>query len=138
MTNEIGAGAGVAYAVALALFQRPTPRVDGVVILFPVWVGMKTFKRISSIVLTLLVALLALLFILENQQGVVLTLLGWETVSLPLAIPLILAFLLGLLVGPVLGWLAYGRLLLRVRAQGRALERQKRELQKDRVEKVTS
>jgi len=63
---------------------------------------MRQVKRVLSIVLFLVVAFICFAFVLENQNPIKLTLLGWGTPDLPASLVVILALLLGMAIGPVL------------------------------------
>lgn len=65
---------------------------------------MRNIKRLLLVVIVLAVAAATLLFVLENQQSVALTFLGWSGPSLPVSVFVLVALLLGLAVGPLLGW----------------------------------
>lgn len=76
---------------------------------------MNHFKRLLGITLGLLAAAACLLFVLENQQSVEVSFLGFSTPHWPVSVVVILAFLLGMIVGPVIGWLIAARGRRRVR-----------------------
>lgn len=67
---------------------------------------MRMFKRVFSLAVLLLLAIVIAVFVLENRQPVGLTFFGWPAPQLSLAVPVILALLLGMLIGPVLAWFA--------------------------------
>ncbi|ROM58243.1 hypothetical protein BK648_05680 [Pseudomonas poae] len=70
---------------------------------------MRGVKRVL-LVLAVLVAVLAVLgFVLENQQGVSLSFLGWATMQMPVAVFVVIALIIGMLIGPLLGVLVGGR-----------------------------
>lgn len=48
-------------------------------------------------------------FVLENQQGVALSFLGWTSAELPVAVFVGLALIVGVLIGPFLGVLVRRR-----------------------------
>ncbi|WP_448652355.1 LapA family protein [Pseudomonas fluorescens] len=64
---------------------------------------MRGIKRVLLVLVALLVALAVLAFVLENQQGVALSFLGWTTAQLPVAVFVTLALIAGMLIGPLLG-----------------------------------
>ncbi|KHL67834.1 hypothetical protein SF06_34160 [Pseudomonas flexibilis] len=66
---------------------------------------MRLAKRALLAALLILVALLVVLFVLDNLQPVSVLLLGWQSPALPIATLLILAFLAGVIVGPLLAGL---------------------------------
>lgn len=76
---------------------------------------MTHFKRLLGITLGLLAAAACLLFVLENQQSVEVSFLGWATPQWPVSVIVILAFLLGMVAGPVIGWFIAARGRRRVR-----------------------
>lgn len=67
---------------------------------------MRTFKRVISVAVLLLMVAVTAVFVLENRQLVGLTFFGWSAPQLSLAVPVILALLLGMLIGPLLAWFA--------------------------------
>jgi uncharacterized integral membrane protein len=64
----------------------------------------RNIKRLLLVVIVLAVVAVTLLFVLENQQSVALSFLGWSGPSLPVSVFVLVALLFGLAVGPVLGW----------------------------------
>ncbi|MFL1492961.1 lipopolysaccharide assembly protein LapA domain-containing protein [Pseudomonas antarctica] len=66
---------------------------------------MRGIKRVFLVLVVLAVALVVLAFVLENQQGVSLSFLGWTTMQLPVAVYVVAALIVGLMVGPLLGLL---------------------------------
>jgi integration host factor subunit beta len=66
-------------------------------------VSMRNFKRLVIVVLAALVALVVVLFVLENNKPVALAMFGWVAPSLPVAMLVVGAFLVGLVLGPLLG-----------------------------------
>lgn len=66
---------------------------------------MRNFSRVICSVFVLLLMLIILAFVLENQQSVSLTFLGWSGPELPVSVITISAILAGMLIGPILGWL---------------------------------
>ncbi|QOQ72920.1 LapA family protein [Pseudomonas poae] len=67
---------------------------------------MRGIKRVFLVLAVLAVALVVLAFVLENQQGVSLSFLGWTTLQLPVAVYVVAALIVGLMVGPLLCVLA--------------------------------
>ncbi|MDY7065244.1 hypothetical protein PsexTeo8_16720 [Pseudomonas extremaustralis] len=63
---------------------------------------MRGVKRIALVLFALLVVLTVFAFVLENQQGIILSFLGWNTAQLPASVFIILALIIGMLIGPVL------------------------------------
>ncbi|MGR3887564.1 lipopolysaccharide assembly protein LapA domain-containing protein [Pseudomonas sp. 1152_12] len=69
---------------------------------------MRGTKRVFVVLVVLAVALVVLAFVLENQQGVSLSFLGWTTMQLPVAVYVVAALIVGLMVGPLMGLLVTG------------------------------
>ncbi|MFJ4195309.1 LapA family protein [Pseudomonas sp. NPDC089534] len=65
---------------------------------------MRNFKRMLLGVFALLLVLVVLVFVLENQQSVSLSFLGWAGPQLPIALVMVFALLVGMVIGPVAGW----------------------------------
>ncbi|MDE1164239.1 MAG: DUF1049 domain-containing protein [Pseudomonas sp.] len=70
---------------------------------------MRNFKKLLLVLIVLAVVAVALLFVLENQQGVALVFLGWAGPQLPVSVLVLGALLVGLAVGPVLGAIVVAR-----------------------------
>ncbi|KAB0565154.1 DUF1049 domain-containing protein [Pseudomonas palleroniana] len=70
---------------------------------------MRGFKRVVLLLVVLVAVLAVLGFVLENQQGVSLSFLGWATVQMPVAVFVVLALIAGMLIGPLLGVVVGGR-----------------------------
>ncbi|AUZ45518.1 lipopolysaccharide assembly protein LapA domain-containing protein [Pseudomonas orientalis] len=64
---------------------------------------MRGVKRVVAVLIAVLAALVVLAFVLENQQGVALTFLGWSTAQMPVAVFVVAALIVGMVIGPVLG-----------------------------------
>ncbi|NMZ34915.1 hypothetical protein [Pseudomonas proteolytica] len=64
---------------------------------------MRGFKRFTLALIVLFVALVILIFVLENQQGVALVFLGWSTPQMPVSVFVTGALIAGLAAGPMLG-----------------------------------
>ncbi|NVZ68395.1 lipopolysaccharide assembly protein LapA domain-containing protein [Pseudomonas costantinii] len=62
---------------------------------------MRGIKRVILVLAILVVALVILGFVLENQQSVTLSFLGWTTMQLPVAVYVVAALIVGLLIGPL-------------------------------------
>ncbi|MBD8094287.1 LapA family protein [Pseudomonas fluorescens] len=62
---------------------------------------MRGVKRVVLVLSVLIVALVVLGFVLENQQAVSVSFLGWASVPLPVSVFVVLALLIGMLIGPV-------------------------------------
>ncbi|MBR7212945.1 LapA family protein [Pseudomonas sp. B2021] len=65
--------------------------------------GVKRVVAVLIAVLAVLAALVVLAFVLENQQGVALSFLGWSTAQMPVAVFVVVALIAGMVIGPVLG-----------------------------------
>ena len=66
---------------------------------------MRGVKRVVLVLIVLVVALGGLTFVLENQQDVALSFLGWTTAQMPVSVFVTLALIAGMLVSPFLGLL---------------------------------
>jgi putative membrane protein len=66
---------------------------------------MRRVKRVVLVLIVLVVALGVLAFVLENQQDVALSFLGWTTAQMPVSVFVALALIVGMLVSPFLGLL---------------------------------
>ncbi|KPG75942.1 LapA family protein [Pseudomonas libanensis] len=64
---------------------------------------MRGVKRVVAVLIAVLAALVVLAFVLENQQSVALTFLGWSTAQMPVAVFVVVALIVGMLIGPLLG-----------------------------------
>jgi uncharacterized integral membrane protein len=62
-------------------------------------------RRALLALILLIVALGVLVFVLENQQVLALSFLGWTTPQIPVSIFIALSLLVGLLLGPLLGFI---------------------------------
>jgi putative membrane protein len=67
---------------------------------------MRILKRIFLIVVALIVVAVTMVFMLQNRQTVALTVMGWSTPEISVAVLIVLALLLGMLIGPVFAWIA--------------------------------
>ncbi|CAI8863181.1 MULTISPECIES: lipopolysaccharide assembly protein LapA domain-containing protein [Pseudomonas] len=76
---------------------------------------MHNLKRLLLVLFVIAVATVILLFVLENQQSVALTLFGWSAPAVPVAVLVVAALLIGLMIGPLLGALLVLRDRRRVR-----------------------
>ncbi|AZF41731.1 hypothetical protein C4J87_1558 [Pseudomonas sp. R1-43-08] len=70
---------------------------------------MRGVKRVVAVFAVLVAALVVLAFVLENQQGVALSFLGWSTAQMPVAVFVVVALIVGMLIGPLLGVYVRGR-----------------------------
>jgi lipopolysaccharide assembly protein A len=66
---------------------------------------MRGAKRVALVLIVLVVVLAILAFVLENQQGVVLSFLGWSTPQMPVSVFVAVALLVGMIFGPIIGFL---------------------------------
>lgn len=64
---------------------------------------MRGVKRVIAVLAILLVVVVVLGFVLENQQGVSLSFLGFATVQMPVSMFVVSALIVGMLIGPLLG-----------------------------------
>ncbi len=62
-------------------------------------------KRFLSGVIVLFLALVILVFVLENQEILALSFFGWSTAEVPVSVILVLTLIAGMIVGAALGWL---------------------------------
>lgn len=65
-------------------------------------------KRFISVLVIFSFALATLVFVLENQQVIAMTFLGWRTAEWPVAVFIALALIIGMLIGPLVGVLLRG------------------------------
>lgn len=63
---------------------------------------MRGVKRVVAVLIAVLAALVVLAFVLENQQGVALSFLGWNTAQMPVAVFVVVALIVGMIMGPLL------------------------------------
>ncbi|MBA6044707.1 DUF1049 domain-containing protein [Pseudomonas sp. PA-7-1E] len=70
---------------------------------------MRGVKRVVAVLIAVLAALVVLAFVLENQQGVALSFLGWSTAQMPVAVFVVVALILGMLIGPLIAIFIRGR-----------------------------
>lgn len=63
---------------------------------------MRGVKRVVAVLIAVLAALVVLAFVLENQQGVALSFLGWSTAQMPVAVFVVVALIVGMIMGPLL------------------------------------
>jgi uncharacterized integral membrane protein len=64
----------------------------------------RALLRWSLLLSVLLVILAVIVFMLENQQSVIITFLGWSSVEVSVSSCLIVALLVGLALGPILAF----------------------------------
>lgn len=62
---------------------------------------MRGVKRVVLVIVLSIVVLAILAFVLENQQGVVLSFFGWATFKLPVSVLMVLSLIIGLITGPI-------------------------------------
>jgi uncharacterized integral membrane protein len=70
---------------------------------------MRGVKRVVVVFSVLAAVLLVLGFVLENQQAVSLSFLGFASVHMPVSVFVVMALIVGMLVGPLLGVVVRGR-----------------------------
>jgi uncharacterized integral membrane protein len=66
--------------------------------------ALRNLKKLLLVLIFLAVAAVVLVFVLENQQAVALSALGWSTPSLPVSVFVLAGVLAGMLIGPLFGW----------------------------------
>lgn len=66
---------------------------------------MRDFKRVAVVLTVCIVSLIVLGFVIENQERITLSFLGWSTPELPTSVLMILSLLFGLFIGPLVGGL---------------------------------
>jgi len=64
--------------------------------------AMHGIKRVVTVLIMLVIALVVLAFVLENQQDVSLSFLGFGTGQVPVSVFVVVALVIGMLVGPLL------------------------------------
>jgi uncharacterized integral membrane protein len=62
---------------------------------------MRIFRRAGIIVFVLSVSLVALIFVMENQQPSTLSFFGMSTPSLPVSLYVAISLLVGMVIGPL-------------------------------------
>ncbi|MBC2382855.1 DUF1049 domain-containing protein [Pseudomonas sp. WS 5106] len=62
---------------------------------------MRGVKRVVVVIVLSIVVLAILAFVLENQQGAVLSFFGWTTFKLPVSVLMVLSLIIGLITGPI-------------------------------------
>lgn len=63
---------------------------------------MRRVKRVLSVLLLLGIAIIVLVFVLENQQSIALSFLGWKGPRVASSVFIILALICGMIIGPLL------------------------------------
>ena len=86
------------------------------------------FKRALGFALVVMLALATLVFVLENQQGIALSYLGFASPQLPASLFVAAAFVAGGLLGLAFGVLIASRLKYRLKAVEARLTRRNEEL----------
>ncbi len=66
---------------------------------------MHGIKRAALLILLLTAALVILVFVLENQQSLAFSFLGWVTPQVPASVFVVVALIVGLSVGPLMALL---------------------------------
>lgn len=64
---------------------------------------MKRLKHLALFLMVSLILLVIVIFMLENQQSVIITLFGWSSAEVSVSICLMVVLLIGMVVGPLLG-----------------------------------
>lgn len=72
---------------------------------------MRRVKRVIVMLMVLFVVLLVMAFVLENQQDVSLSFMGFGTGKMPVSMFVVGALVVGMLVGPLFGFLIRNRRL---------------------------
>jgi putative membrane protein len=85
------------------------------------------FKRALGLLLVVILTLGTLVFVLENQQKLTLSYLGFSTPTLPVALYVVAAFVAGGVIGLLLGQLMVSRLKYRLKAAETQLARKSQE-----------
>ncbi|MGB3127557.1 MAG: lipopolysaccharide assembly protein LapA domain-containing protein [Pseudomonas sp.] len=80
---------------------------------------MRGVKRVVLVLTVLAVALVVLGFVLENQQQVSLSFLGWTTAQLPASVLMVLFLIAGMAIGPVFAVLLRGSSRRSLKSQAR-------------------
>ena len=62
---------------------------------------MRGVRRVGVVIVVSIVVLAILVFVLENQQGAVLSFFGWTTFKLPVSVLMVLSLITGLVAGPI-------------------------------------
>lgn len=62
---------------------------------------MRGVKRVVLVIVLSIVVLAILAFVLENQQGAVLSFFGWTTFKLPVSVLMVLSLIIGLITVPI-------------------------------------
>lgn len=64
---------------------------------------MRGVKRFLAVLMLVVVVLMIFGFVLENQQAISLSFLGFSTAQMPVAVYIVLALIGGMMIGPLLG-----------------------------------
>jgi uncharacterized integral membrane protein len=62
-----------------------------------------SLKRMLRLLFASLLILAVVIFMLENEQSVIINVFGWSSSALPLSIFIVVALLIGMIIGPMLG-----------------------------------
>jgi len=76
---------------------------------------MRGVKRVALVLTVLIAALAILAFVLENQQDVALSFLGWSTPQIPVSVFVTLSLIVGMAIGPLLGLLTKRKSVRRIK-----------------------
>ncbi|QLG92219.1 LapA family protein [Pseudomonas yamanorum] len=77
---------------------------------------MRGAKRVALVLIVLIAALVILAFVLENQQDVALSFLGWSTPHMPVSVFVTLSLIAGMAIGPLLGLLIKRKSVRRIKS----------------------
>ncbi|MGC6369540.1 LapA family protein [Pseudomonas sp. K2I15] len=65
---------------------------------------MRNIRSVLLVIFAVLLILVTLTFVLENQESVSLTFLGWSGPELPVSVFIVAALLIGMVIGPAFSW----------------------------------
>jgi uncharacterized integral membrane protein len=68
-----------------------------------------SLKRMLRLFFALLLVLAVVIFMLENEQSVIISVFGWSSSELPLSVCIVAALLIGMTIGPMLGYIVWRR-----------------------------
>ena len=96
---------------------------------------MRKIKRTFIILVCLLLAVVALVFTLENQQQIELSFLGYTSAALPLAFTVLAGFVVGAFLAGLTFWLPLGHYRRKSNKQAKQLAKLEARLVADKVKK---
>jgi uncharacterized integral membrane protein len=70
---------------------------------------MRGVRRVGLLLVVVIAGLATVGFVLENQEGVSLSLFGWVSAQLPVAVFVVTALIVGMVIGPILRGLFFYR-----------------------------